>query len=313
MSEGNTMTIHNSSKATAALVLVTAIWGLTFPLVKDAVEHVPPLAFVAARFSLAALFMAPFALLGRGPAGAEALSREELKAGAILGGILFLGYAFQTIGLRFTSASNAGFITGASVVLVPTLVWLLDGTRIRAASGVGVALSFCGLALLTLQGVVGVNVGDALVLLCAIAFAAHIVGVGKVAARSSGSRIAWIQISACAVLSWVGALALERGEIERMREGMLRADVAGAIAFCAVAATAIAYWVQNVAQRHSTPVKTALIFTCEPVFSALCAYWLNGETLTALQVLGCGLMLVGMLCSEVGGVLSKQGGSPALD
>ena len=207
-----------------AMVAVTAVWGSTFVLVRDAVVQVPPFTFLAYRFLAAALLLAavrPRLALGgpgadRGP-GLDGGGRlGPLAAGVVIGLALFAGYGFQTVGLQYTTASNAGFITGLSVVLTP----LLGALLLRQAPGrwpvTGACVAAVGLALLSLQRL-EVRRGDALVFACAVAFAAHILLLGRYAPRLSTYRLAVVQLATAGLLAliWAGLAVIGRPDLGR--------------------------------------------------------------------------------------------------
>ncbi len=271
-----------------ALIGVTAVWGATFVAVRDAVATIPPFTFVAYRFLAAAALLAgarPRALAGR--------PRGLVAAGVVTGIALFAGYGFQTTGLQYTTASNAGFITGLSVVLTPLLAAVALRERPGLGPGLGAALAFLGLALLSLQRL-EVRRGDALVLGCAVAFAAHIVLLGRFAPRYSSYQLAVVQLATVGVLSLVwagvtGGLAVPAG-----------AQVWLALAVTAVLASAAGFLVQTRAQREVSPTKTAVILTMEPVFAGVFGFLLAGERLSARGWAGACCILAGMLVAELG-------------
>jgi len=271
-----------------ALVAVTAVWGATFVVVRDAVARVPPSAFIAMRFLAAAALLA--ALRPR-----QAL-RPDLglaAAGVVAGLALFAGYAFQTVGLQYTSASSAGFITGLAVVLTPLLgALLLHGPPGRWPA-TGALLAATGLALLTLQRL-ELRRGDLLVLGCAFAFASHILLLGRYSPRHASYQLAVVQLATTGVLAlaWAGVA----GELRRPGSG----QVWFALAVTAVLASAGGFLVQTRAQRDVSPTRTAVIFTMEPVFAALFAFWLAGERLSARGWLGAACIVAGMLVAELG-------------
>lgn len=277
--------------ADASLVLVTLIWGTTFVVVKIAVETVDPFVFIALRFGLAALVLG--ALFWRRVAAVGGLA---WRGGLLLGVALFAGFAFQTLGLRETSPARAAFITGLSVVFVPMLSALLLRRRPARAAAAGVALSTLGLAVLSAPLTaeelrMGNWRGDALVLLCAVAFALHIVGVGRYAALASPAAITTIQVVATAALA--GGAALVFGAPAPP------ASVWLAVAYMGAVATALVFLLQNWAQQHTSPTHTALIFALEPVFAALFSALLYGEAITPRAAVGGGLILGGMLVAEL--------------
>jgi drug/metabolite transporter (DMT)-like permease len=276
-----------------AMVAVTAVWGSTFVLVRDAVAQVPPFAFIAYRFLAAALLLA--AIRPR----LAAVGAPELAAGAVAGLALFAGYGFQTVGLQYTTAS----ITGLSVVLTP----LLAGLLLRQSPGrwpvAGALLATVGLGLLSLQAL-EVRRGDALVLGCAVAFATHILLLGRYAPRLSTYRLAIVQMATAGLcgLVWAGVAG------DLVVPGT--AEVWIALAITSVAASAAAFLIQTRAQREVSPTRTAVIFTMEPVFAGLFGFLLAGERLSARGWLGAGLILAGMLVAELGGRLPAAPGQP---
>lgn len=275
--------------ADLALLTITLVWGSTFVMVKNAVAKFPVFPFLALRFFLASVVLAVFfhrRLL--------VLSRRGIAAGMLLGFFLFAGYAFQTWGLRDTTASKAGFITGLSVVIVPALstLWL----RQKPSLGVllGIALATVGLGLLSLNENWSVSRGDLLVLGCAFSFALQITAVSAFVRWADALGLAIVQLVTVTVLSGLASLMSEP------LPTVFPPDVLGAAVFTGVLATAVAFGVQNVAQTFTTAVHTALIFTAEPVFAALFGVLLARDALAARAWLGCGLILTGMIAAEIG-------------
>ncbi|MBC7263786.1 MAG: DMT family transporter [Chloroflexi bacterium] len=275
--------------ADLALLTITLVWGSTFVMVKNAVANFPVFPFLALRFLLASVVLAVF-FHGR----LLALGRRGMAAGVLIGLFLFAGYAFQTWGLRDTTASKAGFITGLSVVIVPVLstLWL----RQKPSLGVlaGVALATIGLGLLSLNENLSVSRGDLLVLGCAFSFALQITAVSAFVRWADALSLAIVQLVTVTVLSGLASLVTEP------LPTVFPPSVLGAAAFTGVLATAFAFSVQNVAQTFTTAVHTALIFTAEPVFAALFGVLLAGDVLTARAWWGCGLILTGMIAAEIG-------------
>jgi drug/metabolite transporter (DMT)-like permease len=277
-------------RADLALLAVSAVWGATFVMVRQAVTQVGPFTFLAIRFTLAALLLAVLFA----PRLARS-SRRTWAAGLLVGSLLFAGYAFQTAGLQATTASRAGFLTGLAVVLVPFAAW----AWLRRAPGwgpfVGVVLAVSGLALLSLTPGEGLTLssGDWLVLACAVAFALHLVAVGAHAPHHDAGALATVQIAVAALLA---ILATARFEAVPWP---LPAPVWAAAVFTGVFATALAFTVQTSAQAHTTPTHVALIFATEPVFAAFAGVVLAGEVMTGRAWAGCTLILAGMLAAEL--------------
>jgi drug/metabolite transporter (DMT)-like permease len=274
-------------RPTLALIGVTAIWGSTFVVVKDAVEKMPVTDFLTWRFGLAALVM----LLLR-PRSVAALGPSGRRAGALVGLALGAGYLLQTLGLQHTSAAVSGFITGMFVVLTPLGSALLLRSRVPLAAWGAVALATVGLALLSLHGL-SVGYGELLTLGCAAAFALHIVGLGQWSASYDAFGLAVVQLATTAVLCAV--VAVPGGVVVPPT-----ASVWGALAVTALGATALAFVVQTWAQSVLAPTRAAVIMTMEPVFSGLFAVLLAGEHLGLRTLGGAALVLVAMLLTEVG-------------
>jgi drug/metabolite transporter (DMT)-like permease len=274
-------------RPTLALVGVTAIWGSTFVVVKRAVEQIPVADFLAWRFALAALVM----LLLR-PRAVASLGTAGRRAGVVVGLALGAGYLLQTLGLQHTSAAVSGFITGMFVVLTPVVGFVLLRERLSWLAGAAVLLATGGLALLSLHGW-SVGYGELLTLGCALAFALHIVGLGRWAPQHDAYGLAVVQLLTTAVLCVVfavpGGVALPRSW-----------EVWGALGLTAIAATAIAFVVQTWAQARLSPTRAAVVMTMEPVFGGVFAVAVAGEVLGARTVLGALLVLAAMVLTEVG-------------
>lgn len=259
--------------ADGSLVLITLVWGGTFVLVKDAIGQVSPMLFLAVRFALGALALALLvAFTGRW----RGLSMRELRWGTLLGGLVGIAYTFQTVGLQWTTASNGGFITGLSVVLVSVIGFFILKHRPDAWAWLGVALATTGLILLSLRVNEGlsINKGDPLVLGCAFAFALQIVLISKVAATTDPLRMTMIQLIVAGLLNGLGAVLFESPV------SGLTGEIWATAAFMGLVATAIAFVIQMSVQRFTTAVRTALIFTLEPVFAAIFGFWLQNDRLS---------------------------------
>ena len=274
--------------ADLGLLAVTAVWGATFVLVKEALAGSGPLTFVALRFALAAVILLPLTVRRwRRP------SRGLIRDGGLIGCFLFGGYALQTAGLQFTSAAKAGFMTGLSVVIVPLLEALVLHRPLRATTLAGVALATIGLGLLTLGGELWLELGDLLVLGCALAFALHILSVDRYAVRHNVLTLTSAQIVIAALLTSASALLVERPT------GQQLLAIMPAALFTGVFATVAAFYLQTFSQRFTTATHTALIFTMEPVFAGLFAFLWAGEQLGPTALAGCGLILLGMLVTQL--------------
>jgi len=284
------------------LLLVTAlIWGVTFVAQKEAAALVPPMAFVAARFLVSALALAPFALW---EFRRESLPprREELRLAAIIGLTLFLGTSLQQAGIETTSATNAGFLTACYVVLTPFVVWALVGRRPRALVIAASFFSLFGAWLLSSGGAFAPpGLGDGLVLIADFAWATGIALTPIYLARGGPPfLLALVQYALCAALAtgWSGLFETV--------EASALANAAGSILFSGLLAGAVGFTMQIFAQRHTPPAEAALILSLESVFAALAGAVLLGERLTTLGAVGCMLILAGAFAVEIEPLLFRR-------
>ena len=272
--------------ALLALIVVTAVWGVTFVQVKDAVELYPLFAFLAVRFAIASLVLAAPAA-GR----IRSLGRSGWLAGGSLGLLLAVGYALQTAGLERTTVSSAGFITGLYVVFTPLLALLLFRTRVGGAVWVGVVLAVAGLAMLSGVGA-GDPLGDLLVLLGSAAYSVQIVLMERYAPRYD--PVAFTQAEMLAAFAGFAVVALALGQVE-VPHGW---TVWGALLVTGIFASALGFLVQTWAQRRTSATRTALAFALEPVWAGIFGFWLAGDRLGALGWGGCAVIMAGIVVAE---------------
>jgi len=268
--------------ADGVLLFVALIWGLTFPVIKIALESISPLTFNSIRFFIAAILFLPLLFTTK-------VSKNDLtdiKIGIKIGIAVFFGYTLQTIGLQFTTATNAGFITSTYVVFTPLIALLFFGYRVSRMEIVSLLTAFSGLYLLS-EFTGKFNVGDLLVLLCAIAFAAEIVLISHFSRLKNPTSLAFGQIVAVAVFST--PFALLEGKMT------LNHDVILALLITAVFATTLARIAQNHAQKFTRPSDTAIIFSMEGVFSHVFAILMLGEKLTLTQYFGAALIVLSVI------------------
>jgi drug/metabolite transporter (DMT)-like permease len=281
--------------ALVALLAVTAVWGVTFVQVKDAVALYPLFAFLALRFAIASLTLALPAR--RRLAG---LGRRGWVAGTALGLLLAAGYGLQTAGLERTTVSSTGFITGLYVVFTPLLALALFRVRIGVAVWAGVALSTLGLVLLSGVGA-GSLTGDLLVLGGSAAYSLQIVLLERHAPRYD--PLAFTQAEMIAAFAGFAVIAVALGQFELPRGW----TVWGALLVTGVFASALAYLVQTWAQQRTSATRTALAFAMEPVFTAFFGYTLAGDRLGTLGWAGCAVIMAAILLAEpaAGGALVR--------
>jgi drug/metabolite transporter (DMT)-like permease len=279
-------------------MLTTFFWGITFTIVKDAIARVDVFVFLAQRFFAATGVILLICLARRRP-----FTGQALRHGTILGFFLFASYGFQTMALRFTTASNTGFLTGLGVVLVPLLGARFFGHAIAPAVRWGVALAFPGLFLLCTNGALAFNVGDLLAAVCAVCISLHLILTGSYARGSDVFWLTAVQLGTVSLLSLGFATAAGEPVLA------WHPDTLWALIICSLFATVFAFLVQTAVQRVISPAQTALIFCLEPVFAALYAFWAADERLGGYGYLGALLILAGMVVSELPNRTAPAGAS----
>lgn len=289
--------MSRSLKAHILLVLVTFVWGATFVVIKQALDDVSPLLFNSVRMTLAAVCL--LALYWK---EVRVISKATLLDGVLVGAFMWMGYAFQTTGLRLTSAAKSGFLTGVSVVLVPIFLAAFWGRKTNRWTAIGVAAAFGGLVLMTVPAGAdaiadwsSVNAGDLLTLACAVAFTFHIIFLGRATKRHRFEPIAFLQIATAAVLMFATIPFAEKAHV------VWSARVVWAVVITGVLGTAAAFTIQAWAQQFTPPTHTVLIFSLEPVFAMLTSYVVLGERMGARATVGAALILAGVLVSELMG------------
>ena len=259
---------------------VASVWCLTFVMVQDAIEELPPLAFLAYRFVPAGLLVAVFARRAL-----RKLGPDGWRAGLVMGVFLTAGYIFQTLGLEHTSASNAGFITGLFVVLTPLFGLLFFRVPVGPVAWAAAGVSALGLLLLTGAGGDASLRGDGLVLGCACAFAVHILVTERAVRHHDVAALVAVQLTFCGVVCLLAAALA--GDLEAPRG----ATVWSALLVTSLLASALGFIVQSYAQRVISSSRTALILAAEPAFAGLFGYWLQDDRLSAAGWCGAALIL----------------------
>jgi len=287
------------SRANLLLLVSAVIWGFAFVAQRLGMEHVGPFTFNAVRFALGAVVLLPVLFFRRwrreafGEAGKAPGAATVLGAGALLGLVLFAGSSLQQVGLVYTTAGKAGFITGLYVIFVP-MIGLTWGQRTDGATWIGALMAVAGLYLLSVTGTLALSRGDTLVLLCAVVWAVHVQLVGRLVRRFDPVVLACLQFVVCSLLSVIVALAGETITAAGLHGAMLPILYAGLLS------TGVAFTLQVAAQRHARPAPTAIILSFEAVFAVLGGWMVLGETLTLRGAAGCALMLGGMLAAQLG-------------
>jgi drug/metabolite transporter (DMT)-like permease len=276
------------------IILVTAVWGLTFVTVKDAVERMPVMDFLACRFLLATALMVLFR-----PKSLFKLKWADRGKAALLGFILGMGYITQTFGLTLTTAAITGFITGMFVVFTPLIASLVLRKPIDRTAWTAVGFATIGLALISIRGF-SIGYGELLALICALFYAIHIVGLGEWSKNRDPYAMAVIQLAVGAFICTVAAL---QGGFVMPPDS----TAWWAVIITAVFATAIAFVVQTWAQSQISPTQIAVIMTMEPVFAGIFAVLIGGEHLGIRTLLGGTLVVIAMYLVELGPRKAREG------
>ena len=283
----------NSLRADLLLLLTAFIWGFAFVAQRMGMEYVGPYLFNAARFALGCLPLLPFvAQNASGP-----LLPHLLRAapGSLLAGLfLFAGSSLQQVGIVYTTAGKAGFITGLYVILVPILGLAL-GQQSGRTTWLGALVATTGLYLLSVEPPFSIAYGDALVLIGALFWAGHVLIIGRFAQQIDWAALAFLQFLTCSLLSFGVALAVEPVAWQPL------VDAAWPVFYGGVLSVGVAYTLQVVAQRQAPASHAAIILSLETVFAALGGWWLLSEAMSLRGLAGCGLMFGGMLVSQLGG------------
>ncbi len=282
--------IKQARRAEAVLFLLTVLWGGTFVIVKTSLTSISTSGFLAIRFSFAAVIL--FLMF---PRSVSRLNKAVLRDGMILGILSFMGFLLQTEGLRFTTASNSGFITGTSVVFTPIIQIVIERRFPKWNNIAGVAIVCVGLYLLSGSNLTALNYGDVLTLGCAVAWSFYIVRLDMSAPRHPVVLLTLLQLTTTAILSCSMYFLAGAGSIT------LTQPLVASILYTALITTVLTTLLQMKYQPRTTPVRAVLIFTAEPVFAAMCGHYFLNESLTILGWAGAGLILGGVLVSELAG------------
>ncbi len=285
--------MHSNLKTDLLMLLTAAIWGSTFVAQQLGMDSVGPFSYTGARMLLGAALIAPLWWWRGGPFASIPVQEGHglWGAGLLLGLVLFCAINLQQVGLLGTSVSNAGFITGLYVVIVPVLL-RLGGQHVTRQAWIAVALATAGLYYLSVKPDAGIAAGDWLQLGGALLWAVHVLLVGRLARRHDPLRLSVLQYLVAGALSLAVALARETLTLD----GLWQA--AGAIAWGGVLSIGVAYTLQAIAQRHALASHAAVIYSSEGLFSALCGWLVLGEQIGLRGWLGAALLLTAMLLAQ---------------
>ncbi len=279
------------------LLLAAVIWGFAFVAQRVGMDYIGPFTYTAVRFTLGTIVLIPLLLFRKHePFKGAPLSRSSrvriIVLQFLLGMILFGGISFQQYGLQFTTAGNAGFITGLYVVFVP-VVALFFGQKNKLTIWVGMALTIIGLYFLSVSENFTINRGDYFVAVCALFWTVHVLVVGYLAPKTDPIRTAFIQFLICSVLSWIVAFGWENVQTGAILNAYIPVLYGG------IMSVGIAYTLQIVAQQHAHPAYASIILSLEALFAVIGGWLILSEPMTSRIILGCCLMLAGMVVVQV--------------
>jgi len=283
----NRLSKKNSLYADLSLLFVAIIWGSGFVASKNALNTMPPHYINAIRFAI------PFILLciifWR---KVKTINLADLKAGGIIGIFLFLGFATQTVGLQYTTASKQAFLTGVNVVIVPFLYWAIKNKRPDRYNLAATFLCFIGIGFLTLQESFSINLGDGLTLTCALFFACHIVSIGVFAEKHDPIILTILQFAVATLFSTICAFSFETMPRNITTQSIFP------ILYLAILCTLVAFVIQNIAQKYTTPTHAAIILSLESVFGSILSVIILGDVFTYKMVIGCIIVFAAIITAE---------------
>ncbi|WP_142344632.1 DMT family transporter [Bacillus cereus] len=291
--------------APLALLFVSFIWGATFVVVQNAMSFVGPFTFNAIRFLFAGIILLFVQMIFSQKTSKQDIKQSSL-AGLIVGFFLCVGYVLQTFGLLYTTSSKAGFLTGLSIVMVPILSFIFLKQRATIFIVLGIAVATAGLYLLTAGDSFQLNIGDILVLGCAVAFAAHILVNGFFSKKISPLLLSTSQVLAVGIFSSICAFLFEDWEKLFSVSLWTNQSFLFALFLTSLFATSIAFFIQTSAQKHTSPTRVAIIFAMEPVFAALTGVLVANEQLSISAIIGCLCIFLGMVFVELPSKTKKE-------
>ncbi len=274
--------------ANCMLLTAGALWGGGFVVMKNALDSISTNYLLAIRFTIGTVGLCYTLFSKKHP-----LNGYALLGGAVTGALLYGAYVVQTYGLIYTTAGKNALITALYVVLVPFILWIQRKERPDTRVMVAAVMMLCGIALLSLNGSDGMNIGDFLTLLCGIGYALHIVYVDKFEQRVDVMQLTCLQFLFAAVYSWIAALLFEQPPASFSRETI------GALAYCGIAGTLFALTLQNVGIKYASPEYASLFMSTEAAFGCIFGVIFLHEAMTGRALLGCILILCALVLSQV--------------
>lgn len=289
------MRITPRTRAELYLLSLTIVWGSTFVLTKFVLENASPFAYVSVRFTIASILFAVIFFKRL-----RIISKDAIIKGAILGVLLFVGFVLQTVGLKYTTASKSAFITGLMVVFTPLFQLIIERRKPKLGNIIGVVLVAIGLFLLTSPKGSEFNFGDGLTLICAMSFSLYTVYLCIYGKEHDPAHLTFMQFISTALLSIFVVSFWETAYIN------ISVNFAMLIVYLTVVSTVVALYVMAKYQKYTTPTRSAVIYSLEPPFAALFAFFIIGEKLGIAGVIGGVIILLGLIISELSDVIFKQ-------
>ncbi|NOX67204.1 MAG: DMT family transporter [Chlorobi bacterium] len=293
---------HQKYKGELILLLITLLWSATFVIVKESLNNISSMLFVGFRFLIAGIILLPVILRKK-----VRFKNVNLKLPIILGILLFLGFATQTIGLRFTSATKSAFLTGSAVIIIPILQTIIEKKKPKSGAVIGVVIVLIGILLLSggnsfftlLEDLVAnFNFGDGMTLLCALFFALYVVYLDVLSNQYNFWLLLMIQIIVTTVLAFMFAVIFDIIDFEIIKINFT-SQLGFGIIYTAIFATLVTTALQTKYQNLVTPTKAGIVYSFEPIFAAIIAYLAIGERITTFGFIGAALIFIGLIISEI--------------
>lgn len=286
-----------------AMLFVTLLWGTTFAIVKLSLHDVSTMLFIALRFSIVSVLLIPIIIKFR-----KEFSKEAIFAGLILGLLLFGGFATQTFGLKYTSATKSGFLTGSAVIIVPFLQIIIEKRKPNTGAVIGVIMVFIGILFLSSNSnslfsifqeiKMNFTIGDFLTLVCALFFAFYIIYIDVFTKSYNFWVMIILQMGVTSILAFIATFLTSLSGIEQIRFEFTNYLLFGLL-YTSIFTTLITTTMQTKYQKLISPTKAGLIFSLEPVFAAIFAFFLLHEEITNLGYIGAGIIFIGLIISEL--------------
>lgn len=275
--------------ASFGLLGTAIIWGFAFVVVKNSLDVIPPTYMLAFRFTIAALVLGLIFYKKM-----RRVNKKVLLQGAVLGMFLFLSYLLQTIGCKYTTAGKNAFLTTVYVVLVPFLHWLLNKRKPDVFAVCAAFMAIAGIGLLSLQGDLSMNIGDVLTLICGLGYALHMIYIDRYTKVNDPVVLTVLQLGFAALFSWLLSPVLDGG----VPQGAFQSEIVVGMLYLGLFSTMIAFLLQNVCQKYTSPNATALLLSMESVFGVVFSIIFLGEVMTGRMLAGCVLIFAAIVMAE---------------